>query len=568
MPQLKQSLIAFYRSPFFTLTILVIVILMLYLPYILNGGFIIDDWGIVTSSHDLGVTDLVSNFKSWFPLFSNRPLVPIFISFTGILFDLNPLGYIITTLILWFLALSLIGYTLKNYLGVRFSILFIALASVPIIASTVIFSPGMQITATASYLFYSLALWSLHEFLLTSKKRFYLLTYIFVITALLIYEITLPLLPLLFFLPYFKKENFILSKKYFIKYGLPLILVIAIIFLYQRMIIPHFMPVWSRFNPATNPFMIIIISVKWIYATFIVPLILGLRALNSFYRQTIPLLSSIPIFALWIIFIFSWIKSRNDDQNIKNKIKILTIFILTLLASLVLLLLANSSPNTTGYDNRGLSVTWIALSLILAYIGSISKNKITILLILIITGLSWLAFIAERNSYIDSYRLQIIIAKDIIKKAKEIPIPTGATIISNVSQNVPGSFNQEDLFNNPWDFGGVLNLYSNKYITDGNTLTNKKINLNFIEIKDDQIMIDGYWTTDYKNLWFYDYNHQKIASSSLQNIKNKSDMTRVITSIQTNYLMEEQTWDQKIYECLRIKKRSNEISLPSIISCF
>lgn len=526
----------------------------------MKGGFIIDDWGIVATAHNSN--GLLSTIKSSFPVFSNRPLAPIFISLTGTIFGLNPTGYIITTLFLWLTALILIGYTLKYYLNKNFFLLFIAAASTPIIASTVIFSPGMQITATISYFLYGLALYYLHRFLLSSEKKYYILTYLFILTALLTYEIILPLLVILLFLPYIKDNN-IPIKNYFIKYGLPLIFVLLIILLYQKVIMPNFMPVYSRFNPATDPIMIIAISVKWMYATFFAPFVLGLRVLFATYKHTLPFSSFIIILISWIVFIFSIIKT---NVEVKNKKYILLTFLLTLLANYILLLLANASPNTTGYDNRGLSSTWITLSLILAYLGSTYKNKILLSFVFIMIGLSWLVFIAERNSYIDSYQSQIITIEDIAKKIQQAKIQTGATVLSNLPQSLPNAFNQEDFFNNPWDFGNALNLYSGGNIAGGNTLTNKKISLNSVNIEEKQMTIDGYWSSDYKNLWFYIYN-PNIASSSLQKISGQNDINKIILEI--NVIdNKKQTWYNLIYSCLKSRKEDRNIAIKAVLSCF
>jgi hypothetical protein len=128
----------------------IVYICIVYSTYICNGGFIIDDWGAMLTAYS-GKT--FSNiYASFLPLFTNRPLAPLPLAVTSLLFGGEPAFYIFINTILWLATAGILGIILYPFLG-YYSYFFFFLAATPIIGSTVIFSPVMQLTATVS-LFY------------------------------------------------------------------------------------------------------------------------------------------------------------------------------------------------------------------------------------------------------------------------------------------------------------------------------------------------------------------------------------------------------------------------------
>lgn len=128
-----------------------VVIFLVYAPYVIWGGIIIDDWAVVyhlaDSPHPPSIWE---SYLSWFPLFSNRPLAPIALALTSHLFAGCPRGFILTNLCFWFGAILLLIAAVRPYHGPVFGYLLLLLAAFPAISSTVIFSPAMQMLGTIS----------------------------------------------------------------------------------------------------------------------------------------------------------------------------------------------------------------------------------------------------------------------------------------------------------------------------------------------------------------------------------------------------------------------------------
>ena len=117
-----------------------------YIPLLLKGGIILDDWGDIAQT--LHCTGFFECYGSWFPLFSNRPLAPLPITATTLLFGLNTSWYLIVNTALYLGALFITAKTIKAFLSPFATAFFISLSSLPIIAMPIVVSPINQSTAT------------------------------------------------------------------------------------------------------------------------------------------------------------------------------------------------------------------------------------------------------------------------------------------------------------------------------------------------------------------------------------------------------------------------------------
>ena len=113
------------------MTLLAIFLTSLYLPLILGGGIIADDWGDI--SQTLNCANFFECYLSWFPLFSNRPVAPLPITTATLLFKTNFSWYLILNTTIYLLSLFIIGNLLRKILGTFPALIFIILGSIPMI---------------------------------------------------------------------------------------------------------------------------------------------------------------------------------------------------------------------------------------------------------------------------------------------------------------------------------------------------------------------------------------------------------------------------------------------------
>jgi hypothetical protein len=210
-----------------------------YLPLLLKGGIIVDDWGDI--SQNLGCVGFIDCYKSWFPLFSNRPLAPLPITASTLLFTTHFSYYLVFNTFIYLLAISLTSHLIWRIAGGYAAIVFAFLTSIPFIAMPVITSPINQSTATVAYLYWAIALQCLYRFCQTNSKIAYWLSYTFLLFGFLTYEVILPLLGLSVLLPFILKSNFSKEspKKYFFQFIFPILSILAIVVIWQKGIAPR-----------------------------------------------------------------------------------------------------------------------------------------------------------------------------------------------------------------------------------------------------------------------------------------------------------------------------------------
>ena len=134
--------------------ILLIYLSVVYLPLILKGGIIVDDWGNL--GQNWYCTHFLNCYLDWFPLFSNRPLAPIPIVLSTMLFGMHVKGYLALNSLVYLGSLGLLAYLLKRVIGALPALGFFMLAAVPVIAMPIVSSPINCLVQNTSFLYLSL----------------------------------------------------------------------------------------------------------------------------------------------------------------------------------------------------------------------------------------------------------------------------------------------------------------------------------------------------------------------------------------------------------------------------
>lgn len=569
--------------------LIIITILIIYVPYIAHGGFVIDDWGVVQVAKVH--SGFIQTFQGWFPLFSNRPLAPVVLTITSMLFGQWATGYIILNLLFWFSTIFITAFVLRKYLSTTVLLLFCAFAAFPTISSTVIFSPAMQMVAVFSMFLWSLSFYFMDKYLDINKFRYYILTYLVLSIALLIYEIIFPLIIIIALLPlvkFYQKEDISKGKilSYFTKFLLPLMALFTIYVLLQKFILPKYTIVYSRLNLGS------ISQIKYALHSW---LIVFLKSFPKFICTALPHLGSkiysrldmiAVVFLNFISFSLLIPKTIKDHTNRMKNFTITVLFLCTSLSlyliegtsenfrliifinlmiyafvtysfpttdflkslnnrmflaitisffsSSILYLLSNSVADIRGYDNRGLSSTWFLFALLLAVLGEkLIKSKVKLYwFIPVISSLVCLSFIVQTDNYIKSSNVQRYIVNDCVNKMMHEPLEKNSKIIvmGNVPRYLPSNFNNEEVFVNFWDFGYALFLKSKGKILGGIPVTKVKIENNQVIVRNNKLSVDGYWEADISDLWYYAYNIE-THKSRLEKVTTRNHLIKIIQEI-------------------------------------
>jgi len=494
-------------------TLIIIVILVVYIPFIFSGGVIYDDWSVLSLGvHSPGI---FSSYQAYFPSFSNRPLAPLLLGAASNLFGQNVAAYIILTLVFWISSILAVAVVVKRYFNRAFLAIFAAVAVFPVFSSVVIFSPAMLLIGSGSVFLWAISFIFLDSAIDRSKLKtvFYAVSYFLTICSVLLYEVVFPLfiISALWSLVRLEKNYFPLTKddisKYLSKFVLPFVLITALIFIYQKVIVTLFANDISRLRFRG---LIIIPAVLAKFLTVITVDIPHLLLSSLFFiGSQISFLDLMTIILIPGLLLALFLGNREPAVVISRQQKIFIVSVITTLVSfLFFYMLAATVPTINGYYNRGLISFSLATALAIAFFGYyayVKKSK-WFFVVLIFLFLYLTSFVVQRNNYIDSWRLQNTIINDVLQKADEHNLSKEAVILGNVPEYLESNFNNETVFSDEvGDFGIAIWLRSGGQLGTGNTLTKIKIDNNRVKFSDNEILIDKF-RADVKNIWFYQYN--------------------------------------------------------------
>lgn len=533
-----QKTISFIKNPgpdrkSLLITLLALFAVSIYLPFLLGGGLIVDDWGDVIGARPVG--SFREAYSGWFPLFSNRPLAPLPIVLTTRLFGLWQYGYIAVNVGIYVAMLGLTSRILFRRMGWAASAIFFLTATCPVIAPVVVFSPINQLTATVSLFFWSLSLTFLDLYLIRPKWYWFLSIYFCLLYSFLTYEVILPLTTLNMLLPLIAVENSGMQMqihgrtwRYFLKFVLPIILVLLAVFTWQKFIAPHYMTVYSRltFDGLGHA---LIAVLRWLYAMLLkTPYLLATSLLH------------LP--SIWLIFPLAFLgaglavllKEPISSKSKEDCRRLLIVAGVVFLSSSSLYFLNGSGAQIGGYESRGMSSSWISAALFLACAVQFLQPKFRSqkfgLCLFLIGGLIVHSFCVQRDNYIESWKEQNLIIDDIISQAHAKGLEAGQIVVGDVPYHLQDNYNNEIVFSEPWDFGSALILKSDHLVKDG-AVVNKEIDRRrHIKISGDELILGDWWHENINVLWYYRFD-PITKTGTLTKIHDAEELRHNVTAL-------------------------------------
>lgn len=518
-------------SPILMGGLLLLYCALMYAPLIWQGGIIVDDWGDLGQNLDCGT--FLDCYRSWFPLFANRPLAPIALVLSTFAFAMHFWAYLAFNAAIFLSAVGLLAVVVFRVLGVLPALGFFLLASVPIIAMPIVASPINCLVNNSSFLFWAIALLSLSQYCKTQRILFYLASYISLFVSLLTYELVLPLVVLIAMLPHAMLPQDLMKSfwQYALRFIAPLCLVVVLILCWQKIIAPIlFSTVYSRLEFGWE-------KTYWGLDGW---LSIFYQQLPNLFKKMIPLagiqigLISLVVLAIYL-GLLQLIRLRSQMSfRLPRAGFVLLSMCVTFIACYVLFALGGAQEVNIGtYGARILSSTWIAFCLLLAALIGVAFGAIRLFLVACLIGLTVLSaatFSVSRDRYIASWQLQQAIILDVVKLVKEHAIKEPISVLGDVPQYLPNSFNQEIVFSAPWDFGFALRIYSQGQITGGAVIDSARGLFHDLKLQDDGISLDGFWHASPPNLWIYRFN-PKMQCGSLAPMSTASQLRTELLSL-------------------------------------
>lgn len=387
----------------------------------------VDDWGQLSN----GVS-LIDHINSWESLWAYRPISWIAIPTLLSLFNDNFIMLAIFHLSLYLFSV----FQLVSWEKLKFNLFQKRIAGVlllsPVFASTFILSPVNQLSASLSFLFFGLGLFYERK---TSQTRARLpITYVLFLLSLLCYEITLPLI--------FTHFLFVVMtdpKKHYRLMAFPSIVLILVF--WQKIVAVYLFS--SNFSRLEGLSPIPLLSFVATYFISI-PLVI-FEGLFDYY-----------FFALLLSIFLYFIYRREGVEQ--GKVKFEKNTLLTLLigffSSSSLFLFSGRYSLIEGYENRGLTSSWILFSLMLVALLSSRKFWVSLLVVLV-TSVNYILFVDKMGEALKASDLGKSVVGQILNQ-KTLVNRVPQTIIVDIPCLLPNSSFQSEVFCTSWDLRGAL----------------------------------------------------------------------------------------------------------------
>ena len=397
------------------------------LYFIVNGNFLVDDWGQLSNG-----VPLVNQISSWQSLWAYRPISWLVLPTILNLFNDN-----FTLLAILHISLYIFSvFQLVSWEKLNFNLAQKYLASIlllsPVFASTFILSPVNQLSASVSLFLFALGL--MCEKTGDKTRRALFMTYFFFLLSLLSYEISLPLI--------FTHYLFIvLAKPRSILRISVLPVVIALVVFWQKIIAVNlFNSDNSRLdNLSVIPFVSFIL-------TYLVSIPMAL--IEGVFDK--PYL--VPAFLVLIAMVFRSFNIREANFSVNRQTK--TVLFFGFLSSGLLFLLSGRYSLIDGYQNRGLTSSWILFSLLLISFLNQRKNLIMIL-ILFVVSVNYVLFVGKIGDSVQAGEVRKTVVTQILDKELLVN-GSSSTIILDLPCLLPTYSFRTEIFCASWDARGAL----------------------------------------------------------------------------------------------------------------
>lgn len=518
---------------------------LFYLPYLVKGGLIYDDWSVWNLGADYST--FIGRYREYFLSFTNRPLAPIYYALISSFKGWYP-GYILVDIGCWIGMILVLYGIFKRTFGRTFASLFALLALVPSVSTTVIFSPGMQSIGGFTILIWAWSLWCLEKYCQTGNRRVYFLGYFLILCSLLTYEVSFPLLTFTVLFPLLCKPIPHTLKdwgRYALRYIVPVLVVIFLTLLYQKKIITHFYPDISRFRIQSSQELVDITQntttdfikvLKWEMPR----MLLGSITHELTYPDRLARWSVVAAVLLYLATYFTFPRREEGTAGPKKEIIFFLWFLPASIIGVVLLLTAaKATPVTYGYYNRGFTSFAVILAIWSAYVLSrlLLKGRWIFFLVIVLPILSIysLSFIEQRQNFIHSRELIDTMVNDVQAKLAAAPRDSDKRVyvLANVPEFLAQNYNDETVISTEvLDWNRALILKSNGQISGGATLTKVKIENGQFTLTKDAIGIspDQKAFIPLQETWFYQYN-QYDHSSFLVKVQDAKHLSSLIDQV-------------------------------------
>lgn len=515
----------------------------LYLPFILDGGFIMDDWGYLKNAQDF--PRFWDSVRHYFPLMWHRPLVPLVMTAETALLGQRPWPYILVNLLLWLGFVILLCRTLARRFGHFFGVVAAALGVAPVLSSAVVFWPLAMTGGTLSCL-----LWAISFALLArqlDRGRYSLWPYVPLLGCMALYEAVLPLFALTVLFPFLhpsveRQPRFSFPRQA-AKYVIPPAVIALLPALSQRLLLPWLLPQMGYGDDVVTRLSLTwpgaaLGGTSWAFALTGGQILLWAHGLWEALDDWTVALQLLPAAAagLGAMALAARADRRARRRPPAMPRRALVVLLICLLAgSLVFVLSGQLAYFSGGCGNRIMLATWIGQAMVLAFLAANLKTPFARAAVAVILVASVAGLIVQEQNCIRSWHLQGQVRAAFTTAVQEQDMTGGATVVADVPRVVGGSCFYATVFQTPWDWGAMVAMPRGAPGDQGAVVgANQPAGLE-VTREGTRIAIRDWWKADLGEVWFFCYD-ERSCRGMLRPVSDAEDWDWIIGEVERRNL--------------------------------
>ena len=518
--------------------IIALIILTIYGPFVLKGGFGPSDDLALLKDQGRGFYDLATESITRLG-HASRPIYGLIQVITIVIFGDNPIPYNVLKLVLWLSTVLGLSVTVRTAIGQRAAWIFVLLASLPIFTSSHIFA-SFQMGYLLSVLFWSLSLILLRRHIIGRGTFNYYMSYFCLLLGLLSCEIILPLLVVTALLPmvYVVQEQwsgsiwglFIRARRFVS----PLILLSLGFLIFKVYLTKSYQLGEGSYGLSPISAKSLLQSGYYFFALLVEVPIMMIMVVPHLLQLGIILTS------ILIVLFFICLRKMKDVSVLAESGKhhgnkeryFLWIILISLISCFSIFILSGYPAVTFGNYNKMMLPSYLLVSILLA---SVMSKLIRTNWFVAVTGVSILwasSMIVQLNNFCDSWEIREKVLYDCAKKMNETNMGSEPYVLACVPFFTENNYNNEHAFWLSWDFSAGLKLYGLEKTLSAfpfcwQTLINpdyySRHNINHHL---DQLPEDA-------NLWYYEFDLEK-SQSSVRKMEDRTDLIEEFQRITNN----------------------------------
>ncbi|MDA7637347.1 hypothetical protein N8691_01600 [Candidatus Pelagibacter sp.] len=422
----------------------ILLISIVYYKYIFFVGFSPgDDYGHINLTKEY--PGILENILKNFYITPARPIGGLMIGLVHPIFTDNIVYFNLISLTLWILTALILKNTFQILINKKFSELFFIIFSFPYLCFSIFYGNLLFAYYILFLFFWSISFFFQVKFYENNNKKNLFFYYLFLIFAILTFELIISLLVINLLIPFYYKKKISL----FI-YNLLIIISLCVVFLiYKIYFIPNTLDI-PAYGVSKLNYVSILQGIYFFYSIIVENLILLIESTKF-------ALNIVSVFVLLLLILL--FKNFTFEKILSKKI-ILYIFILSLISNFLIFFISGYPAVTYGHYNKMMVPAFFSITFIVSYLFMYFNFNRFFLIIFVFLVIN--STYSQINNYAEATRIKNDLVIKLTYYIKKNNLDNEDTVIINSPLFVKNNYNNEEIVFTTWDLRDIILYKTNK----------------------------------------------------------------------------------------------------------